>query len=397
MKKSLAITAACLLFMAAAALAGCSSKMETTAGGQDAAVINKSPARIGHLDTGTVISGKLEALLSANVVPKIGGKVASIKVDVGSEVAAGDLLLSLDAADLEALVDLNAAQLEKARNSDLPAQKNQAELNLANAEALFNTADADYHRYQQLLDANVISRQQFEQAEKQYLQAKASYEAAQNALNIMVNATIPETVRLYEAQLKKARADLANTVVKAPISGIITAKNINPGEMASPNQPVISIVNLDTVVVQANVNEDQVNKISVGQELKVKVSSVREEPFTGIITNIALAANPASKAFPVKIQVENQDHILKPGMFAEVFLSTSQEEGIIIPREALIKGENNSYVWVVADGQVSMRQVEPGQSDGKNVIIRSGLEEGEEVATTNTDSLKDGMKVNIQN
>jgi cobalt-zinc-cadmium efflux system membrane fusion protein len=212
-----------------------------------------------------------------------------------------------------------------------------------------------------------------------------------------VGATIPETIRQYEAQLKKAQADYDNTIISAPISGVVTARYVNPGELASPTQTAIALVNLDTVVVQANVNEDQVNKMSVGQELKVKVGSVQNEPFTATVTNIALAANPSSKAYPVKIQIENPRHILKPGMFAEVFLNINDEEGIIIPMEALVKDGEKDYVCVLDNGRVARREVTAGHTDGKSVIVRSGLKEGEEVAITGTDTLKDGTIVSVRN
>ncbi|OPX90735.1 MAG: Toluene efflux pump periplasmic linker protein TtgD precursor [Pelotomaculum sp. PtaB.Bin104] len=377
-------------------LAAC-SPIGKQARDHDTVTVSKVTAHNGRLSGGTVAGGKLEALSSANVVPKIAGKVASIPVDVGSVVAEGDLLVSLDAADLGALVDLYTAQLDKARNSDLPAQKNQAELTLANAESSFKTAEADYQRNKQLRDASVISAQLFEQSEKQYIQAKASYEAAQNSLNIIINATIPETIHQSEAQLKKAQADFANTIIKAPISGVVTARYINSGEMASTTQPVITLVNLETVVVSVNVNENQINKVNVGQQLKVRVGSVQNEPFTGTVTNIAFAANSSSKAYPVKIQIPNPQHVLKPGMFAEVLLNTGDEDGIIIPREALATSEEKSFVWVINNGVVARREVVAGQTDGKNVVIKSGLKDGEEVVSTNIDSLKDGMKVIVQN
>jgi cobalt-zinc-cadmium efflux system membrane fusion protein len=395
LKKSI-IIAIGMLLITALILAGCNLNKGGKVTGDQGVAVNHTVARLGVLAGGTVVSGKLEALQAADVVPKTAGKVAAVTVDIGSEVAQGDLLLSLDAADLEALVELNAAQLERARNSDLPAQVNAAQFNLANTGALFKTCEADYQRYQQLLSSGAVSSQQFEQAERQYLQSRASYESAQNMLDILLGATIPETIRQYEAQLKKARADFENTVVKAPFSGIVTAKSINPGEMVSPTVPVISLANLDTVVVQADVSGDQINKIRGGQELNVKVNSVREDPFTGTVTNIAQAASPASKAYPVKIQISNPLHILKPGMFAEVYFNNSDEEGIIIPGEALAQDENGSFVWVVEDGQAARRSVVTGQSDGIDVIIKSGLAAGEDVAVTGTEHLQAGMKVSLQ-
>lgn len=392
MRKWFGIILAGLLALLIIAPAGCGSKVKGTKPEDQDVITNKAVATFGRLASETVVSGKLEALNSANVVPKMSGKVAAITVDVGSEVAPGDLLLSLEAADIAALVDLYEAQLEKARNSDLPAQKNQAELALTNAGANLKVAEADYRRSGQLLDATVIPAQQFEQSERMYIQAKAAYEAAQNALDILINATIPETIRQCEAQLEKARADFANSVIRSPISGVVTARHVNPGEMASPTQPVITLVNLDPVVVRASVNEDRINKINTGQSIKIRVGSVRNEPFTGIVTNIALAADPTTRAYPVKIQIENPQHVLKPGMFAEIYLHSGDEEGVIIPREALATSGEKSNVWVIKDGVVSLREVVPGHSDGQKVIIKSGLAEGEEVAVTNLDSLKEGMK-----
>jgi len=397
LRKWFGIIMAGLLAVSMLALAGCGAGgRDAGAGERDNVAVTRAVAGAGKITGGAVVSGKLEALDSAEVAPKMAGRVAAISVDVGSRVAAGDVLAQLDAAELAALVDLYAAQLDKARNSDLPAQKNQAELALANAEATYKTAEADYERSKQLRDASVISQQQFEQAEKMYTQAKAAYEAARNSLDILVNATIPETIRQCEAQLNKARADYANSVIKAPISGVVTARNVNPGETAGPTRPVVTLVNLDTVVFRANVGEEQINYLKVGQEIKVKVGSVQDEPFTGTVANIALAADPSTKAYPVKIQIPNPGQILKPGMFAEVYLDAGEEEGIVIPKEAVLREGEKSFVWLIKDGRVTRREVATGRSDGSNVIVKSGLNEGEAVAVTGLDALREGAVVIVQ-
>ncbi len=396
MKKWFKIRLVSLLAITALVLAGCSQGGRRT-GPDHPAVISTATAHMGMLPGGAVVSGRLEALYSADVVPGTPGKVAEIPVDVGDEVAEGDLLVSLDAADLEALVDLYAAQLDKARSSDLPVQKIQAELALARAQAGFKLAEADYLRSTELKEASALSLRQFEESERVYLQEKAGYEAAKKSLDILVGATIPETIRQCEAQLQKARADYNNSIIRAPLSGVVTARNINPGEMANAAQTIISIVNLDTVAVQAGVSEEQVNKIHVGQELQVRVGSVRDGPFTGRVSNIALAANASTRAYPVKIQIENPGHVLKPGMYAEVLLDAGAEAGIIIPGAAVTMLDQKSFVWVIEDGCAYRREVETGQSGGRDVIVRAGLKEGEELAVTGIEALGEGMKVVVQN
>jgi cobalt-zinc-cadmium efflux system membrane fusion protein len=123
---------------------------------------------------------------------------------------------------------------------------------------------------------------------------------------------------------------------------------------------------------------------------------VQEEPFTGTVTNVAQAASIVSKAYPVKIKVAKPMHVLKPGMLAEVVLSAGDEEGIIIPAEALLQDESGSFVWLLNEGVVTRRSVAAGQTDGSHVIIISGLTEGEDVAVTGTDSLQDGMKISVR-
>jgi cobalt-zinc-cadmium efflux system membrane fusion protein len=231
--------------------------------------------------------------------------------------------------------------------------------------------------------------------EKSYLLAKSAYDSAKSNLDIVENSTIPDTIRQAEAQLTQARANYANNIITSPISGVVTARNINPGELASNNNSVVSLVNLDKVVVRVDVGENFINTMKDGSEVAVKVSAASEAAFKGTVTNIALAANPVTKAYPVKIEIPNPEHVLKPGMFAEVVLKGNSVEGIMVPREAVVKSGEKDAVWVVSEGAARKREVVAGASDGKNVIISSGLTVGEDVITSSQEALTDGGVVDI--
>lgn len=394
-RRIVAVTVLIILLLSAF-LTGCRGK--TGAGGDE----DKKPtvatvkATRGVISGVTVLGGKMEAPVSANVVSKLSGKVAEIPVDVGSPVAAGDLLVRLDAEEMAAAVQLAEANLQKARESDLPSLENQARTNLATAEATYKNAESEYQRSKALLDGGVISRQIFDQAEKAYLMAKSAYESAERNLEIIVTSTIPDTIRQAEAQLAQARANFANNIITAPISGVVTARNINPGELASNSQPVVSIVSLDKLVVRLDVGENMINTLSEGSEVDVKVSAASPNPFKGTVTNIALAANPVSKAYLVKIEIPNPDHVLKPGMFAEATLKGKSTDGIMVPREAVVKNGDKDVVWIVAGGVAGKKEVVTGPSDGKSVKIESGLAGSEDIIITGQDALSDGMAVNIR-
>ena len=124
---------------------------------------------------------------------------------------------------------------------------------------------------------------------------------------------------------------------------------------------------------------------------------MRDGPITGRVSNIDLAANASTRAYPVKIKIENPGHVLKPGMYAEVLLDAGAEAGIIIPGAAVTMLDQKSFVWVIEDGCAYRREVETGQSGGRDVIVRAGLKEGEELAVTGIEALGEGMKVVVQN
>jgi len=357
-KKSLCIFGLLAVFVVlSVALAGCGGGTAARDGGKDEAVpVVTAAAKMGVLSDGSTLSGRLQALNSADVVPKVGGKVGEIRVDVGSRVKKGEVMVVLDAPELAAAVQ-------------------QAEAGLAAAEAKFEVSRANYERGKALLEEGAISQAEFD------------------GKFALVYKADKEQVEMSRAQLEAARANYSNSIITAPIDGVVTERNINPGEMASPAMPVVAIVNLDKVVVQANVSEDLVNRLEVGQEVKVRVAAASDKPFTGKITNIALAADRVTRAFPVKIQIDNADHVLKPGMFAEVELGGGTK-ALLVPRDAVMSGEKGDFVFVVEDGTAKRREVVAGASDGKNIVIASGLEEGEEVVVVGQHYLEDGVKVN---
>ncbi|AEF93216.1 efflux transporter, RND family, MFP subunit [Desulfotomaculum nigrificans CO-1-SRB] len=363
MKKHI-ILVTTLMVILSITMAGCSKKSQeqdkaqSVRGGRGAGTVKVAQVVEGNLKEKMTLSGTLEALNSVDLVAKTSGKVASLLVDVGSRVSAGQTLMTLEAEDLAAAVA-------------------SAEANLEAAKVTYDLSLSKYQRGKELKQAEAISQSDFEENyEGAYRKAAAALKSAQ-------------------AALAQSQARYNDTIIKSPISGIVTARNINVGELAGSSSPIFSISNLDKLVVLVNVNEQQVNKFAEGQKVAVKVSAVSQNPFTGIVTNIALAADPKLKAYPIKIELDNKDHKLKPGMFAEV-LWENELKTLLIPREAVLSQDGKSKVFILDHGVVKERQVQTGAADGKNIVVTSGLSKGEQVIVGNLDNLKDGMKVNPQ-
>ena len=373
-KRKIIYLAFCLV-LTLSLIAGCGSKDAEQEEEQEAGVpVAVAAAELGVLDDATTITGKLEAVVSARVVPSgAGGKVARVNVDIGDRVTRGQALVELENT-------LQAAQVSQAQAGVV-----MAESQLRLAESNYNISAANYERGKMLLQENALAKAQFEsQYEQPYIQARENFEQI-----------APAGLEQARAGLKSAQEAYAQTIIKSPINGVVTARSINPGEIASSAMPVLTVVNLDKVVVQANVSENQVNELKKNQEVLVKISAVSGEPISGVITNIALASDPQTRAFPVKIQINNPEHLLKPGMFAEVQLTRERDESVLIPREAVLVGVERSTVWVIEDGIAQEREVTVGPSDGKNIVITSGLEAGEQVVISGQDNISDGVAVRV--
>ncbi|OPY56610.1 MAG: Macrolide export protein MacA [Pelotomaculum sp. PtaU1.Bin035] len=389
MKKRVFFIVAVLLAAGLLLTSGCGiNPNNKDAGGNGPVAAETFKARMGIVGDGATVSGKLEALESAVLVPKIAGKVATINVDIGSKVSAGDVLLTLDAKELAAAMGQAEAAVALARSA-----REQAQASLELARADYEVAQSNFERGKLLMAQGAISQSDFDNKfALLYRNSEARYRLAREQAGSGVDAQYSQAL----AALQLARANYANSIITSPISGVVTAKNIKLGEMASTSSQVLSVDNLDKVVVVASVGESQVNQLTEGQEVEVKIAVVSNGLFTGKITNISYAANQLSKSYPVKIQIENPGHVLKPGMFAEVRLPGSGAEVLMVPREAVSSKEGKQYVFVVENGLAKKSEVSCGKSDGKNIMIVSGLKVGDEVVVSGVEDIQEGTRIAVK-
>ncbi|MDD3654095.1 MAG: efflux RND transporter periplasmic adaptor subunit [Desulfotomaculaceae bacterium] len=310
------------------------------------------------LNGDSTITGRIEALQTANVVSKVPGKVAEVKVDIGSFVRTGQELVVLDASDLMASVKIAQAAVENAQiNYDLSAKS--------------------YERARALLTSSALSQADFDNIEGQYLKAQAALNSAQ-------------------ATLEKAQIAYNDTIIKAPFKGYITARNINPGELAGTQTPVVAMANLEQVVVRGTVSETLINSLKINQVVKVKVPALSSS-FDGKIINISPAFESQTRAYPVKVLIDNPDHLLKPGMFAEITIPDNGLSGLIIPKETILQENDKKYVFKLEKDIVKKTIIETGPGDDKSVMITAGLDEGDIIVASEVASFQDGQKVKPQN
>ena len=281
-----------------------------------------------------VMAGIIDANEKAGITTKISARIAAISVDVGSVVKKGDTLITLDSKDIEAQVaqaqagvDTAQANLAKMQSGARPEQLAQAQASLDSALTNFTNTKNSFERNKQLFTVGGISQAQLETAQTQLAAAQAQYDSAKEQLDMLTKGETKEALNVLQAQVKQAQAafdlaktQLANGTIVSPVAGIVSAKNINVGELASPSVILLSVVNVDTLYIKASLPAGLMESVKVGQAVVVKVTEIPDKEFSGEVSFVDPVIDSRSKSVLVKIKINNLDPTLKPGMLAEIGL-----------------------------------------------------------------------------
>jgi HlyD family secretion protein len=299
---------------------------------------NKPQTKTPSSQTVFFMAGRIDAEQQADIVSKISGRVAEITVDVGAPVHKGQLLVRLDTRELAAQTEQARAGLRTARanlertlSGARPEQINQAKAALESAAENYELAKNNYNRMNQLYQSEVIAKNQLEAAENQLKSAQAQYVSSQNQLEILMQGETPEAVNVVKAQLyqaktsvKYAETQLGNGNIYAPISGVVSAKNINIGEMANTTALLLSIVNLDTLYINTYLPAGFIGKVKVGDPVVIKVTEAPSRTFKGEITVISPVIDAKGRNILAKVRLKEKDPLLRPGMFVEIGMKKSE-------------------------------------------------------------------------
>lgn len=351
MKKTLIyiIVAAVLVGLAAYKIAGNKEK-QTKEVAEVAKQVDKINVNIitvarENIDTDYSANGTFLPKQEMNQSSEISGRIVNVLVKEGSRVGAGQVLATIKRDAIE--VDVT-----------------QAQNNLQNAII-------DNQRYENAYKTGGVTKQQLDNSR---LQLK-NMQAAVKAQGVKVN----------------------DTSIRAGISGTINKKMVEPGTVVSPGTAMFEIVNINSLKLSVLVDESQIGKIQLGQEVPIKVNVLPEDSFVGRITFIAPKSD-ASLNFPVEIEVQNRGN-LKAGMYATAKFSTNNgaetKNMLTVPAEAFVNGVSSGQLFVVQNGVAKLIKVTVGKVYGDKVQVLSGLNGGEQVVTSGQINLDNGSKVNI--
>ena len=307
------------------------------------------------------LSGALRAVDQASVKARVAAEVREVLVREGESVTAGQILVRMDTSEFQARVDQAKGNLHAMR----------AQLDIA-------TKNRDNNRA--LLDKGFISRAAFDNTASQFAAAQANVESAQGALDIV-------------------QKSLNDSVVRAPISGLIAVRNVQPGEKVSIDYKLLDIVNLKKMECEALVPTSDISKIKIGQTVLLHIEGLAEE-FIGNVTRINPATQAGSRSIAIYIQVANPQDILKVGMFVDAQLVLRTKANVIaIPQTAVHKESSGAYVYALENNFIARKNITLGQ-DGRSgevalIEISSGLKAEDQIIKTDMGNLRPGTAVRI--
>jgi len=280
----------------------------------------------------------VESDVKNNIAPNTPYRIERIYVDVGDNVRKGQVLVQLDASNLQ-----------------------QLKLQVENQKIEFG-------RTSQLYQVGGAS--------------KAEYDNAKLQLDVL------------STQLRQL---MQNTQLVAPISGVVTARNYDDGDMYSQGQPVLTIEQTNPVKVMVNISEVYYKQVFKGMPVDIELDAYEGETFYGKVTIVYPTVEQNTHTFPVEVTISNPNQKVRPGMFARATVNFGDKNHVLVPDEALVKqiGAGDRYVYVYKGGKVSYNKVELGKHIGDKYEILSGVNPGDDVVIAGQSRLANGKEVEV--
>jgi multidrug efflux system membrane fusion protein len=336
-------------------LGACSKKVEKT---EDIRPVRALQAVMEGSDITTEFSGEVRPRIESRLGFRVPGKIIARKVDVGTVVKRGQVLMQLDPQDLL----LGQAQ---------------AKAGLSAAESNRDLAKAELKRYQELREKNFVAQAVLDAKDTAFRAAQASYDQARAGLSNQSN-----------------QASYASLV--ADVDGVVTGIDAEVGQVVAAGSPVVRVAKTGELDVVVGIPEDKVNSIRHMSDVKVRMWANQGEVIVAKLRELSPIADPVTRTFTAKVALAPEVKDVRLGMTATVSFGMKNPQAMIrLPLTALLQEKNVNSVWVVEAGAVKLMPVQLGGTAGEDVLIASGVSAGQMVVTAGVNLLKNGQKVKI--
>lgn len=367
--------------------------------------MSKVSVKVIKANTDTIVSNEsfkasLEASEEGTVSNEVGGKVVQVSFENGQTVSAGQTLAKLDDTDIinnikssEAQLAASQAQLQSALSS-----YNATQIGLAKPQENLETAQRSYDRTKALYEQGAAPKVDLENAETTLKTAQTDLDTAKanaEASRLSIE-TQRANIQASQVSLDTLRESLQNTIITAPTSGVIDGKNVTVGQYINVGTVLGKVENISPIYAVIEVKDSDLSYVKLGVNAKFKFSDNDSTEYDGVVKSIDGVADATSRVFKCRIQIDNKDGKLKPGVFGNVKIATDENrKAITLPLKSIGGSEGNYYVFINNNGIAKKQIITTGEITGDTVEIKSGVKDGDNVIWTNVDTLQDGDSVKV--
>ena len=347
-----------------------------------------------------VLSGQTVSDATIVLAPKYAGRVTAVNVQLGDQVAEGDVLVIQDTGDLDIAIKQGEAAT-KAASADAETEEASYNANLAKTAAAYEIQKSHYERQQYLYSIGAISQDTLDSARNTYVTSKAQYDALMD----QNNGDSPASVRSKQfAAMKNAysvdalRKQRNDMIIRAPRGGVIGYRDVEVGSFLSAGSKILTLIDNSHLYVDCSLSENDAALLSTGLPVSVTIDALGAT-YSGKIVYVSPGMGAGTKSYVARISLDIAKGDIKAGLFARTSVDILQrKDTLFAPKDAVLtkNGITTVFVYNHEDGTVEEREVKIGLINDEEVELLSGVKEGDEVVITNLDRMKNGGKVVLE-
>ena len=374
--------------------------------------VQVAPAKTGDIAQIVTSEAVVFPLQQAILAPKITSTIKSFEVQRGAHVHKGQLLAVLENADLSAAAVQSKGEFEQAEAgyitstaATLPEQLQKAELDAVSAKTALDAAQKMYDSRKELFQQGALPRRDLDAAEVGLSQARSLYEQSQKQLDDLRRVGKDQALKSASGQLSAAKGKMLGaeamysySQIRSPIDGVVTDRPQYPGELATANQPLLTVMNSSHLIAKAHVSQSQAAALKTGNAATIQMAGV-EDPIPAKLTLVSPALDPGSTTIEVWVETSKPPAALKPGMTVQVsIIAATAKDVILVPKSAVFQSpEAGSYLLVAGKDNVAhQKNVQLGLQSATETQITSGIAAGDSIIVSGGYGLPDKTKIKIE-
>jgi len=388
---------------------GCSSEKPDQGPVVSVQVAPVEKTTIQHMITAQAV---LFPVSQSAIVPKISAPVQKFLVKRGSAVKEGQLLAVLENRDLSAAaqdtkgaLDQAQAAYETTTAASLPEEIQKAEADTQQGQQALDAQEKIFESRQQLFEQGALPRKELDQSRVDLTQARNQFAIAKKHLDALLAIGKQQELKAAAGQLESAKgkylgaeAQLSYSEIRSPISGVITDRPLYPGEMAAAGTPLLTVMDISSVIAKAHIPQGDAAALKVGDQGSMTVPGI-EKPIEGKVTVVSPALDPNSTTVEVWLEAKNPKHELKPGTSVQLSLTArTVNDALVVPTSSVLTAADGSTTVMIAgtDGLAHQQAVKLGIRNGDGVQVLEGVKPGDKVVSNGAYGLPDKTKIKIE-